>query len=584
MSRFLAVLLAVLLAPAAFAQSPPVDNPAGPGWVGDEPNSAGGALPFCSPRDPWQEADPSCAYPADANGLGPARAASPGRILAVAFEHDLCLHQASACGVVEASLFAALGAPSTLTPGPGRWTAWSGTYHDVDADGWIDADEWTPGPVERIVAYVTPADHNERADPVNARYSNDTRDPDFAFAAVGDTGRYFAPSSNLDYVLLDGGILETMVIEAISTPVDVGAGRRSVAAGPDSLVEVDVYQAVDPTVEQLYAAVVVATLNAQGCDVEFTWLARACPTTTERTVATVVAAVVGPLDGNPVLQAVEDVASDGPRTGPIVGPVESRVDPPWPREGLDVDYGEPHLYLDQRLVAATDSVSGLAVSRESTTFTSSALGDGRHRPLAQSELHARLGVWQDVNGDGVIGTFVAPDPDDGCGADPHSCGQVADPNGYTPEESDGEFDPLCGAHQTDHGLAQGTYLAELTTPDGRWGTGVYVMTDRRDATDPAADQIDDDGRSQFNPYDDLVLDAEDGDVGDTLVTEGVIRVHMLCHDDSGVYAGYERLVFLDGTNRGYPVETTARVTATFAVDGVLRTETVEDVDAYAPFP
>lgn len=613
------IAAAMLLLVAGLASGQRLDTALSDGWVADEPGSEGGRLPFCAAPDP-------CTYPPDANGLGPDREGAPGLVLAVMWESRV----PQVGGVYASATLAGLGASADVLQGFGRWTAWYGAFHDLDGDGRIDdavddavgvsttdgcglappcagADEWTPAPAATVVAYVTPGDFNGRADWFNRRHADDPRAPDLVFQAEPG-GRYFAASSGFEYVVVDNGLLETTVLEAFSAPDVAFDGARTHVPGAASLVEVDVHTSIDPSVEALYQASVVGPLRTWGCDVDFTAIAGACPAASERVVAAADAAVARALEDaglsgalRPVTDAADAAraavgdAGEGrrPRTDPIVGPLDDRTSPPWPAETDGVDWSEPHLFLDQRLVAATNSRSMVTAHTSSTSMSSVALGDGAYRPFAQTELHARLGVWKDANGDGVIGRWqedgaqqvpgvgtVATD-DDGC-PDRYDCGNVDDPNSYDAAASGGEYLPLCGTRHPARPNAQGAYVATVTSSTGTWGRGVYVLTDRVDAKDPGADPLRDDGRAPYDPYDDLVLDAADGDIA-SVVLRGPITVHMGCNDNSGFYAGYERLFFLDGTNRGYDVHTSATVTAEFAVQGGMRSETRADDDVYAAF-
>lgn len=660
MQRLLAaVLAAILVGTAGLSAAQTLNTDLSDGWVGDEPNTATpGALPFCFPRG--GKVDPSCDYPEDANGLGPdrgpaANGGSPAKVLAVSWENRIADPVGPSVPFHTAPLLQPLLGNDMMVPGFGQFVAWFGTFQDHNDNGWIEdhlaadrveattrgncettvatdddngvgspqdantgvsarcvqEDEWAPGDVVIIAAYVTPGDFNEEADYLNAPTEgphNDTSQPDIFFQSFdvdGErTGRYYAPASNFEYVVIDNGVLETTVLEAISEPENVVNGDRSAEAKAGSLVEVDVYTSVNPAVEALYENNVVSVVTAAGCDVDFTYffdlfspgpilggLGPCGPG--QQAVVDEVDGAAAPVTG-PVEQVLEDAGvndavdgATGTQTDPTVGPVSAAILTNGEFENGQNDYSSPHLYLDQRLVtSAAWSLGNVAPSNSGFLPGLSGNPDGKDHAWTQSTLIATLGVWEDKDGDGFIGTFeedhstnliavtLTDVEDDGC-PDMYDCGNGGDPNDYTSDE----FTALCGANEAPARKALATYLADLNTPDGNWGLGVYVITDRVDVTNGDTDPMADDGRAPFNPYDDAVLDASDASV-DSLHRTGPLQLHMGC-TTGGAYQSYERLIVLDGVNRGYDIIHSGSTGGDFSSQGVPVGERASDTDVVA---
>ncbi|HLE96910.1 MAG TPA: hypothetical protein VI997_06015, partial [Candidatus Thermoplasmatota archaeon] len=142
----------------------------------------------------------------------------------------------------------------------------------------------------------------------------------------------------------------------------------------------------------------------------------------------------------------------------------------------------------------------------------------------------------------------------------------------------------------------------LTPTPNAWGpAGAYVLTDRRAAQNYASggntDGYETDGRSAFNPYDDIAIDLIDevdpnpspapGYGGTTsagpvivknFVTSGPIVIKAKSAGCGGGYSGYEN-VYVPGGNRGFDIHMATDVfTSTFFDVGIQTPETVYDVD------
>lgn len=581
--RVLAVL--VLLALPSVEASVRLDNAlVDRGYVADEPNAEG-----------------------DGGAVRAALAGEASGILAVQWLHGTC---AVACLQADTLAFSLVDS-DTLLPGPGRFEAWYGVFADLDGDGWIRpangrqenahasiegscqasirADdrngigseqgvvtpysvrcrretEWAgEGPVE-IVAYVSPGEWNgadvanrgtNAWDPLAEPRSRGAERPDLAFALIAGapgeiTGRYASPSSGADLLLLDQSMLQRLLVEAFSHPVAAVDEARTLVPSDASRVDVDVYDAIDPAIERIYADVVVAPMDAWGCDVAR--LELGCPKLTD--------------PATEPLRETKDAVLVG--VGPAVAPFFAK----WERDPQDADREAPSPYLD--VVAEVSLAASLVKAHVDagdrvgryTPFSNaefSASGDGRARATPHMSFRAYLGVWQDVDGDGWIGS---PVPRGGC-PDVYDCGSRPNPHRY----DGGEYTPMCGDHML-AGLAprvDGAFRALLTPEGGRWGvSGVYVLSDRADAT--GGDPLANDGSAPYDPYDDALLAPR-------LVMSGPVAVTMTCSQaDPGSYRSYERLVTLDGSNLSYGIGVEAATTLEFRDQGIDSTAMVLDVD------
>lgn len=600
------VTVALLVVPAA-AVPARVDDDLDAGWLGDEPDSEGGALP--SARG---EAD---TYAADDGPYADALAGTPVDLLAVEWVHRGCAYGVACADASLGRAAAHLLGGDMILPGAGRFEAWYGTFADVDRDGWIRpgnradenvhmsaardcggatglghlhgadayglgsaqgfrtgvalrcprAHEWT-GKTADIVAYVTPGDWDgadvaNRAfdawDPFAPAPSARREAPDLAFKPTpghrGEvTGRYHAPASGADLVMLDQSTLETTVVEAFSDPVATLDGRRTMARGPVSLADVDVRTSVDPGVEALYQDVMVSRLDGAGCDVARP--ERGCRTATD------------PL--------TEPLRASSEAHAPFSGPALAPFLPPWERDpqGLPRDDVAPYLdlFIEASLgvplvKARVDASDALSRRQPARNAHVSANGDGEAHATPHVAVMARLGTWTDVDGDGWIGS---PRPAEGC-PDVHDCGATPDPHDY----ASSEFAAACGRHETP-GLAKaaaGSFFATLAPRTGSWGLGVYVLTDRKEA-DPRRDPLAEDGSAAMNPYDDVLLAPR-------FVFAGPVTVTLTCSNDApGLYRSYERLVFLEGSNLAYDILIEGGTTLDVRRGGIDTALGVSDVD------
>lgn len=614
---------ALLLSTAGTALAQRLDTADTLGWVGDEPNvrSAG--------RIRAWDGSPSADYPADANNLGADRLDSPDTILAVDWVNTLC----TPCPKSEArgtrTLFEQFASDDVIVPGLGQFWAMYGTWLDINADGRIQdhgnrydrahvstngdcttavttgeesgigqpqgvntgvglrcsgQDEWDPPTPVPIAAYVTPGDWGTNTDSINREFSvynplvaapprATSESPDFVFQGFAQesttTGTYFAPSTNAHFVMTTNSLLESLVIEAISDPETVVGGPRTHEASALSLVEVDVYSALDPTVESLYYAALQPAYDATGCDHNLP--ERGCRRATD-----------------PVTEPVRlALAASDATVGPTVGQVQAK----WERDPQDLGASRsaPHLFLDLFLdVSQQWEAVGVADNDNNRVATVSEYNNAELSPTADGRTHAwphvsvmgYFGVWTDENGDGWIG---APSASPGC-PDVYDCGNDPTPHEFPQNGKDdrGEFTVDCGAKDIPASQEiAGAFPVTLESSTNSWGNGVYVVTDRRNVLNANSDEFVEDGRSPFNPYDDLAFDASDGNV-DGLRTSGPIELHMVCLDNNGFYYSYEHLYWLDGSNFDYAVTVHGGTGGDFTALGVPAGEDVEDVDEIAP--
>lgn len=606
----MAVVMIAWGAQAAAAGAARLDSDAfDVGYVGDEPNTASGQV---------ASGTASVAYPGDDQPFGDALEGVPTLILAVEWVARGCAYGV-ACGEAGmGTMMARSTGRGMILPGTGQFQAWYGVFADHDADGWIRPDsgaydnvhastmadcngttplgsfkgndatgvgtaqgfrtgiavrcergaatEWV-GADGEIVAYVTPGDWSG-ADVANRAFGawNPLQDPvtrgaeapDLAFKPRAGApweiiGRYFAPSSDADLVMLDNSLLQTTVVEAFSTPVAVLDGPRTMERGSASLADVDLFTALNPAVEALYREFVILPLARAGCDTAR--IEAGCPTATD------------PATGSLRAQLDERATLVGPLVAPFVAARE--------RDPQEADRSEPQPYLDivtHVSTAASLVVADLDMDDVLGRYTPladaevSMNGNGRAHAVPYMSLHARLGVWKDGNGDGWIG---APEPHGGC-PDVHDCGARPDPHRY--DDSYGEFVPLCGPRETG-ALAphvDGAFFVTLTPSRGSWGTGVYVMTDRKEAS--GHDPLEADGSRASNPYDDLVL-------GPHVAFSGPVVLTLTClNEEPGAYRSYERLVFTSASNLDYAVAIDGGTLTDFTLQGVLIEARVTDAD------
>ena len=443
-----------------------------------------------------------------------------------------------------------------------------------------DPDEFVPGDGGTvIVAYVTPGTWGGGSDWVN-RWVNPwnpltppadpaPETPDFQFKSIGvegeTTGRYFAPDTNFQYTPTDSSVLETITLEAISDAKTVNTGPRTQEKSATSLVEVDNYAAMDPTVAALYFETVTRPLGAAGCNPDF--MERGCRDTTD--------------------PFTEPVRKETARSDTTVGPVVGQVVTKWEQNPNGLDYTDPHLFLD--LFWDTSLAAGAVVSFNDNNIVAgvspysnaqlSPTADGSPHAWPQISIMGYFGVWQDLSGDGWIGQ---PQQSEGCG-DAYNCGNKPWPHEYPQNvggDGKGEFTVACGARevQTNGANVAGAFFVTVTSSDNVWGgEGVYVLTDRRDVRNLNADVRRDDGRGIFIPYDDIAFDVADNQRVDALVTEGPVEMMMVCRNQNGFYYSYERLVF-PGTNLDYDITVSGGTGGDFVNEGVPQDERVHDID------
>lgn len=564
MSRPTIVLVALLLlAPAVAAQVRlPATTPLND--VRDmraEPNVAsGGTLPS------------GHAYPGDQNGIAEAKAGAAVPVLDAKLM-SFCpgLGECAVSGVL-----ASFAGEEFLVYGHKRWVALFGTWADANGDGVVQdreiegaaVESTDPAALTTSRSYAQPletsaAQSGDEFDGAQGRVlvgyvtphlvkisEGDEDEPSFVFAEGGAPGLYLSDATSQLGGLptyFDQALLRSTVVETISDPVPAASGPRQYVLSATSLVDVDVYEAVDPTVEALYTALLpLGHFGVSGAanDVLF-----------------------GDDDDGlvPTLQR-DGVATFAPQIGParaaIMGPEEYE-------NGQRSDYADaPHTFFDAwlHLPSSWSALpTGFAHASDcgSTVSRCHAGAGGVYRPTVMAG-YGVFGIWHDLDGDGWIGS----PPTFGC-ADAYGCGFTSQPNDLfeRTDAGDAEFDRYCVADAGD--LRTITMRVTPLTPDGRWNDGVYVVRDSDAET------------ARRDPYDDVADDvASDGDV-DRLVVFGEIALTLRCTQsptqDVGLYPSDELLVF--PVPPAYDVRMrTDPVTADFSVAGLETVETVADED------
>lgn len=372
----------------------------------------------------------------------------------------------------------------------------------------------------------------------------------------------------------DGSILETKVITTISDPIVTTTGLRAKEIGPASLVDVDIYSAIDPTAEALYQGVlhdvvgatasgIVGPVNAAYDD--------ACAASNDASAPTGVR-----MCGDD--QTSQSDAVSGPQRARFFGVAEDRSDV--------FDYSDKHLFLDLA-IRESEAIHAQATADNGGFFGYVDIADGDTQdngifcydlsgtPDARSgdtscgaaaryQVDGFFGVWQDLNGDGFVGNpAVAP----GC-PDAYNCGATQDPNeDLWSFGSTDEWTPQCLPGKS------GATTVTLTTASGNWGpVGAYVQYD--DESDLDSTQG---ARAQFNPYDDIARDASDGSL--TLVASGPIEMTIVC-TGGGYYASFE-IVYVPGGLAEDITMTSAVFEMDLVAAGVPEGESIQDVDTQA---
>lgn len=441
------------------------------------------------------------------------------------------------------NLLRSLGASGYLA-GAGHFEAWHGWWHDINADGYIDFSrgstaafvfpdgracggihgvidapcsgtfEAIPIADEQPALYVSPGDFN---DAVNGPLGPDAggtstggpREPDYYYRG-GFGGHYQTPATGLPHAWTDNGLLETTLVETMVDYVHTGMRDRALWVTDETLVDADLYVAVDPTVEALYAATFGSIWygdSVMGVNPDMGWAPLVLKGRAMRTIAPVV--------GPQVARILPPVAQDLPE-GFVVE--DYRV---WP--GLE--------YVNVWATESTHHVPGIMVASD-TPGVRTGPRDGIAGTAVTLAFYGTLGTWSDLDGDGWIGETVSE-----CG-DPHDCGTVQDPNRY--EDSNGEYFSRCSS-SNDRGFDV------VLQPRGGWGAGAYVFADDDDLVFGTRD---DTAAYSFNPFDDVVLDVLDARV-DRLVRDQDVTVRMRCVLDTGHprFIAREHLLLLPGTTR-----------------------------------
>lgn len=380
---------------------------------------------------------------------------------------------------------------------------------------------------------------------------------------------------------IDGSMLETKIVETISEPVHTATGARSHEPADGSLVDVDVYASVSPQVETLFQsnfhgvedAVNGVTGSQDGVagEVFAQWAA----------VNEVVNGVVGGAACDPdpamVLKCVYQ---------PVIGPVLAPSISKRTTETTGYDHVEGyHMYLDLRMresghASAVFSAQGGDVSNNGDDLAlvgdnlnpfgfDQACVNGACGSVERLVVDGNLGAWQDLDENGIVGQDDKSAKATKTCPDAYDCGLNNDPGSYTDDGSDHEFLPQCAPG------VSGAFGVTLTSDaaGGRWGElGAYLFYD--EGSGPTTTQG---GRANFNPYDDIVLDAADGTVS-RLYTSGPIRMTVVCTNNSGAYVSWEDLYLLEGRASYGITMASDPVAMSFAAAGILIPETVSDTD------
>lgn len=540
---------------------------------------------------------------ADDNGIPEAREGlAPVRILNAKWINDATpLFTGGLTQTDAVALFGGFGSRFILPLATGQFQAWYGDWTDIDQDGRLSTteaqyvgagltprtcddivgipgavvgdcsrgpSEWTSVRGANVFSYVSPNAPSTTLVTNNLGIENleDLLDPPQEPAGEPDItygpwefpegGRYIAPTDGGTFFFVDNSALETTTVETLVNPVP-SSGARTIAAAEGEPTDVDVYSALDPALESIWHDVVVSTVASTGCSIDRPW---------------------GVLTDAECLSTLP--TGDTSSVDPTAGPLNAALFPGIVNEDDGRDHTvEPRLYFDVHvdlslwqplIVAAGDGSAG--------PFSPDA--SGRAGAPAYMGVYGRLGLWHDVNADGWIGD---PEPASGC-PDAYDCGMTADPNDYASPE----WDAFCRA--TDRPV--GEVLATLTSSEGTWGSGVYVMVDHDfyglTTLGFAPDWYEFDGTSAvgYSWYDDAALDLADGNP-DHLVTEGPIGLHLNCGGltDAGWYRSYEKILFPEGGNRGYDIVLeTVPFEERVLVQGVLVDEPAYDRDVVPAMP
>jgi len=346
------------------------------------------------------------------------------------------------------------GLVNVFLPGRVDFVAWLGPWRDDDADGEIDlrvvqniangfkgyapGNEYVSLSIEAF-AFVEPGSH-----PVTGDTTRPAEDqPDF---------QYSRPSSAVDrlyrtqagVLFLDGNLLERYVVETVSEPILLGdeTTGRPYTLRASSLVDIDRYAAVAPgPIETLYRATaspVVQAVNTPGIGL--------CPES----------CVFPPFPANDVAPVGGAVYSNYP--------LETEASDPFAAQpGRADDYKEAfHAWADV-LPGYSPFISAVSLLPP-RPYPLPGLGANGGLAVPPGALFLPdlwMGIWRDVNGDGVVGV--------GRPGDPYEGGNRPIPHRYA--ASTGEFLPDNG-----RSVPEGRFLFTLT-PEATWGEpGVAVVS------------------------------------------------------------------------------------------------------------
>lgn len=529
--------------------------------VGDEPNVPSGGS-FATPH----RYGPT-SYPPDANGIAEARSGGvPVRVLEMRPTTSSSLDGASETQV--AWLLTPFTGQDFVDP-RNEFRAVFGDWSDVNGDGVIQNDRWESGDVTgnpavrgndfaagtadewngievsefeegwALVTYQTGFAQPQDTDMlplINDGFflgENDGAEPSNRYRGDNGDGYYVSLIGvGLGSTTRDQQFVNTIVSETFIGLQVPNEEQREYAPVPGQPYDVDVYKALDATVEALYVSTLLQFGTAwQGAN-----------------------ATAGP-----ILDLADDVPdpSDNAITNPIVGSAALLVFPTFPGEGQDAesnptwDYTEAwHPRVDALnnygFIAA--DLLGLGLS----TFEVSPTANGE-RGVAPGMILPRIshGLWWDRNGDGIVtdSNGEEEEPAAGC-PDAYDCGLGGHSTG-------GDHSEWLGACPT---LAP---KVRYNTPSGTWGTtGVYIVRDLGTAVD----------------------DVRDDAQVDRLVTAGEIVLTATCNADNSPYQSFadDAILFPTGAP-DFDVIADTEYCTSIVEDGIKRDECTTDRDVLKAF-
>jgi len=341
--------------------------------------------------------------------------------------------------------------PDFIAPGAGHFLTVLGFWNDLNGDGnarylttpdgqLAPANEWVGIEKKAIYSYVTPGSHPPLLTIVRPGESEpDVRYDAGANGLYGNKGGWSAVHV---IVFTDGSLLQDYTVITVSDALLAPRedGRFPFTAGPESLVDIDVYAAQAPgSVAMLYGSTLATAVNEIGSPT-IGYCPNYCYVDPPR-------------------------AGDGP-AAPVVASAVQAVWATYPREWEEqsgsssagrlgdhqADYAG---WMD--LIGRSKYMTAAAIAAHDGALVGRASDGAQTAAPGYFGLEAWVGAWKDINHDGHVGRASSPDP--------YEKGTRPLPDDYW--NPSGEF---FGQVKTTN------FKVTLTPDDGEWGVATIFET------------------------------------------------------------------------------------------------------------